>query len=132
MLLCSNLEYNLTNMGAPRSKILMALQEPANVLFKLVGIPLICSIPLFVAALYVLGGAGLIRYALSQLTWKVAFKVLCGIVALALLVWIRHITWYRDEAPPLWWRRSTWLNLLEILVLLALILIAIWAIPRFA
>lgn len=109
----------------------MTLQEPAKALFKLVGIPLLCSIPLFVAALYVLGGTGLIRYALTQLTWKVVFKVLCGVVALALLVWMRHIACYREEAPPVWWRRSTWLNLLEILVLLALIFIAIWAIPRF-
>jgi|SRR6266850_4573604 len=115
-----------------RTKTFAALREPIQVLFKFVGVPIICLTPLFVAALYLLGGTDLLRFALKQVTWKVSFKIVCGIAGLALLTWIRHITWYQDEPPPLWWRRSTWLNLLEILVLLALIFLAIWAIPRFA
>jgi hypothetical protein len=109
-----------------------ALREPIEVLFKLVGIPLICLTPLFVAVLYLLGGADLLRFTLHQLTWKASFKILCGITGLALITWGKHVFWYRDEPPPIWWRRSIWLNLLEILVLLALVFLAIWAIPKFA
>ena len=109
-----------------------ALREPIQVLSKLVGIPLICLAPLFVAGLYLLGGADLLRFTLHQLTWKVSLKILCGIAGLALVTWGRHVFWYQDEPPPIWWRRSIWLNLLEIIVLLALVFLAIWAIPRFA
>src|SRR5882672_3722575 len=119
----------MTNLGMLRARTFAALREPIQVLFKLVGIPLMCLTPLFLAALYLLGGTDLLRFALKQLTWKVSFKIVCG---LALFTWIRHVAWYDDEPPPLWWWRSTWLNLLEILVLLALIFLAIWAIPRFA
>jgi len=118
-------------MGATKIKISAAWREPVEVLFKLVGIPLICMIPLFFAVLYLLGGTDLVRFALSQLTWKMSFKILCGITGLSLIAWLRHIAWYRNEPPPMWWRRSGWLNLLEILVLLGLIVLAIWAIPRF-
>jgi hypothetical protein len=103
-----------------------------KVLFKLVGIPLICLVLLFLAVIYMLGGTDLLRFVVNQVTWKVWFKIVCAIAGLALFTWGRHVMWYRDEPPPLWWRRSPWLNLLEIIVLLALIFLAIWAIPRFA
>jgi hypothetical protein len=119
----------MANLGMLRTRTFAALREPIQVLSKLVGIPLICLTALFLAALYLLGGTDLLRFALKQLTWKVSFKIVAG---LALFTWIRHVAWYHDEPPPLWWWRSTWLNLLEILVLLALIFLAIWAIPRFA
>ena len=119
-------------MGATKMRISAARREPVEVLFKLVGIPIICLVPLFFAALYLLGGTDLLRFTLSQLTWRMSLKILCGIAGLSLVTWIRHIAWYRDEPPPMWWRRSAWLNLLEILVLLSLVFLAIWTIPRFA
>jgi hypothetical protein len=115
-----------------RTRPFAALREPIQVLFKQVGIPIICLTLLFVAVLYMLGGTDLLRFTLHQLTWKVSFKILSGIGGLALVTWIRHVFWYRDELPPIWWRRSIWLNLLEILLLLALVFLAMWAIPKFA
>src|SRR5690348_15591688 len=113
-------------------RIREALREPIRVLFKLVGIPLICLTPLFFAALYMIGGTDLIRFALAQLTWKMSLMIVSGIGVLALLAWLRHMAWYQDEPPPMWWRRSSWVNLVEILVLLGLVFLGIWAIPRFA
>jgi len=115
-----------------RTRTFAALRGSMRVLFKLVGIPLACLTLLFVAVLYMLGGADLLRFTLNQMTWKVSFKVVFAIAGLALLAWRRHVLWYRHEPPPMWWRRSSWLNILEILVLLALIFLGIWAIPRFA
>ena len=118
-------------MALSKTKIPGPLREPALLIFKLVGIPLICLTPLFFAALYFLGGADLLRFALHQLTWKAWFRIFGGILFLGLVTWTRHVVWYRDEPQPLWWRRSVWVNLLEIIVLVALIFLAIWAIPRF-
>ncbi len=115
-----------------RTRIFATLRKPMRVLFKLVGIPLICFAILFPIALYLLGGTDLLRFALSQVTWKVSLKIVGAIAGLTLVTWIKHVAWYQDEPPPLWWRRSIWVNLLELLVLLALIFLAIWAIPRFA
>jgi|SRR5271166_47400 len=115
-----------------RSSTFSRLPEPVQVLLKLVGIPLLCMIPLFLAALYFLGGTDLLQFTLSQLTWKVSRKILWGVALLAAVTWIRHEFWYQNEPPPMWWRRSIWLNLLEIFVLLGLILLGIWAMLKFA
>ena len=108
-----------------------ALREPVDVLSKVLGIPLLCALPLFALALYLLGGVDLIRFTLSQLTWKALGKIGAGIAGLALVTWARHARWYRDEPPPTWWRRSIWVNLLEIAILIALVFVGIRAIPRF-
>ncbi len=125
----NSLEYNLTAKGMLATRRFLAIREPIELLFKLVGIPLICLTSVFIAVLYILGGLDLLRFALNQLTWKVAFKVVAG---LALVTWIRHLTWYRNEPPPIWWRRSIWLNVFEIFVLLGLVFLGIWLMLRFA
>jgi hypothetical protein len=125
------LEYNVPGMAPLRTKTLAPLREPALLIFKLVGIPLICLTPLFFAALYFFGGVDLLRFTVHQLTWKVWFRILGGILFLGFVTWIRHVAWYRGEPQPLWWRRSVWVNLLEIIILVTLIFLGIWAIPRF-
>jgi hypothetical protein len=127
----SQLGIEHKNISMQRTIRSETLRETMQVIFKLVGIPLLCMAPLFLALLYFLGGADLLRFALSQLTWKVAFKIVCGIAWLAFVTGGRHAMWYQDDPPPLWWRQSAWLNLLEVLILLAVILLGIWAIPRF-
>ena len=107
------------------------LPQPIPLLFKLVVIPALCLTPLFIAVLYFLGGTDLLRFTLTQLTWKISLRILFGLAILLSVTWIRHETWYRDDPPPMWWRRSAWVNVLEIVVLLALIFLGIWAIPRF-
>jgi hypothetical protein len=113
-------------------KTFRSLPQPIPLLFKLVVIPALCLTPLFIAALYFLGGMDLLRFTLTQLTWKVSLRILCGFAILLLVTWMRHETWYRDDPPPMWWRRSARVNVLEIAVLLGLIFLGIWAIPRFA
>jgi hypothetical protein len=109
-----------------------SLPQPIPLLFKLVVIPALCLTPLFIAVLYFLGGMDLLRFTLTQLTWKICLRILCGLAILLLVIWIRHETWYRNDPPPMSWRRSAWVNVLEIVMLLALIFFGIWAIPRFA
>jgi hypothetical protein len=113
-------------------RTLRAMREVTQALFKFVVIPVICLTLLLAAALYLLGGPDLLRFALNQLTWKVCLKILGGIALLAARTLLRHVAWYRDEPPPRWWRRSIWVNVLELLFLLALVFLGLWAIPRFA
>ena len=135
--LVRNRLYNLEQMeamskaDAPTRKFL-ALPKSVQEVLKLVGIPLICLTPLVVATLYILGGMEILKFALSQLTWKLALKIVGGIAGLVLVTWARHELWFGDEPAPMWWRRSIWLNILEILILVGLIVLGIWAIPKFA
>ena len=74
-----------------------ALPEPIPLLFKLVVIPALCLTPLFIAVLYILGGMDLLRFTLTQLTWKVSLRILSGLAILLLVTWLRHETWYRND-----------------------------------
>jgi len=111
--------------GAGTSSTLRELRE---VLQKLVLIPLVCLAALITAVLYVIGGRDLLMFALNQ----ISLKTVGGIATFAVFVSFRHFAWYRNEPSPMWWRRSAWVNSIEILILLALVVLAFWAIPRFA
>ena len=72
-----------------RTRTFPTLPQSIGVAFKLVGIPLICLIPVFVAVLYILGGADLLRFALQQLTWTVSLKIAWGIAVLVVVTWAK-------------------------------------------
>jgi|GEM_PF-3409407 len=100
---------------------------------RVVGIPLVCIGFMTAVLLFVVGGADLLRFALIQLlTPRGVERAALAIGGLILITWLRHLAWYQDEQPPMWFRRSMWLNVVEALALLAIITLGIWAIPRFA
>ena len=106
--------------------------EQLRFLFILVGIPLLCLTPPSIILLYLIGGTDMLRFALRQLfTWNGAARTAVAIFGLAAVTWARHAMCYQDEPPPMWFRRSIWLNILEALILLGLVVLGIWAIPRF-
>ena len=109
------------------------LRKQGRLLFKLVGIPIICLTLLSLVLLYVIGGTDLLRFTVKQLvTWRGIQKVLIVVGGLTLLSWLRHVAWYQDEPPPMWFRRSAWLNILEGLTLIAVIAAGVWAFHRYA
>ena len=86
-----------------------------------------------VAHLAVIGEADLLRFAGSQLlTWRGIRRVLVVVGGLTLFAWAKHLAWYQDEPPPIWFRRSVWLNVLEGFILLGVIVVGAWAFLRFA
>ena len=83
--------------------------------------------------LYVIGGTDLLRFTASQLlTWRGMQRALAVLGGLTLLSWLRHAAWYQDEPAPMWFRRSVWLDVLEGLTLIAVIVLGIWAFRRYA
>ena len=84
-----------------------------------------------VVSFYALGGKGLLGFALSQTSWKLLLRILGGALTLFVLIWTRHVIWYRDLPPPVWWRQAAWLNIVEALILAGLVFLGFWAIPRF-
>ena len=99
----------------------------------LVGIPIICVTLLLLVLLYTIGGIDLLRFTASQLlTWRGIQKALAVVGGLTLLSWLRHVAWYQDEPPPMWFRRSVLLNVLEGLTLIAVIVVGVWAFRRYA
>jgi hypothetical protein len=109
------------------------LREQTHLLFKLLGIPIICVALLSLVLLYVIGGTDLLRFAANQLlTWHGIQRALTVVGGLALLSWLRHVAWYQNERPPMWLRRSVWLNVLEGLALIAVVVVGIWAFRRYA
>ena len=109
------------------------LRKQAGLLFKLVGIPIICVTLLSLVLLYVIGGTDLLRFtALQLLTWRGIQRALTVVGGLTLLSWVRHIAGYQDEPPPMWFRTSFWLNVLEGLTLIAVIVAGVWAFRRYA
>ena len=108
------------------------VRDQSELLFKIVGIPFVCIGLVSLAFLYVIGGSDLLRYALAQLfTRHGAYRLLIVVLGLALVTLLRHLAWYRDEPPPVWFRRSRWTNVLEGLVLLLVIAAGVWAFVRF-
>jgi len=97
-------------------------------LFLVAAIGLAVIVPV---SLYAIGGVELVRFSIGQLTWRVFFRVTLAMAALFTIIWIRHSFWYRDERPPMWLRRSAWVNLVEFLVLTGIIGAGVWAISRF-
>lgn len=85
-----------------RTSTYAALLESVRITLKRVGIAVGCSALLFLLLLYMLGGVDLLRFALSQLTWELSFKILRVIALVTLFTWINHMVWYRDEPPPTW------------------------------
>jgi len=109
------------------------LRNQARLLFKLVGIPIICVTLLSLVLLSVIGGTDLLRFSASQLlTWRGIQRALTVAGGLTLLTWLMHMAWYQDEPPPMWFRRSVWLNALEGLTLIAVIVAGVWAFRRYA
>ena len=109
------------------------LRKQGRLLFKLVGIPIICVTLLSLVLLYTIGGTDLLRFTASQLlTSRGIQRALTVVGGLTLLSWLRHIAWYHDEPPPMWFRRSVWLNVLEGLTLIAVIVVGAWAFRRYA
>lgn len=107
--------------------------KQARFLFNLVGIPLILITLLSLVLLSIIGGADLLRFAASRLlTWRGIRRVLLVVCGLALFAWAKHLAWYQDEPPPMWFHRSVWLNVLEGLILLVVIVVGAWAFFRFA
>jgi hypothetical protein len=105
----------------------------ARLLSKFVGIPLVSVAALSLILLYAIGGDELVPFTVARLfTWAGLRRVLIVVIGVTLLTWVRHITWYSDEPPPMWLRGSLWLNLLEVVILLAVIGIGVWAFSRFA
>jgi hypothetical protein len=108
------------------------LGKQLRLVFKLVVVPFLCVACLSVLALYFLGGTDLLRFATAQLfTWGGLRRLLIVVGGLSLLTWIRHVGWYSYEPPPMWFRGSVWVNVLEAAILLGLIALGAWAVPRF-
>lgn len=109
------------------------LLRQSRLLLKLVGIPVVCAALLATILVYGIGGKDLLGLAVAKLlTPSGVRRVLIVILGLTFVTWVRHIVWYDDEPPPVWFRRSIWLNVLEFSILIGLGLLAVWAIPRFA
>jgi hypothetical protein len=108
-----------------------ALPEPLRFLISVVGIPVACGFLLAVILIYLLGGTDLLRFAIAQMTWKLSIGFFCGIAVLALVTLGKHVFWYSNEKPPMWFRSTLWINILEFLLLLGVIVFGIWALQRF-
>ena len=109
------------------------LRQQSRFLFTVVGIPLACLAPLLLILLYVLGGADLLRFTFNKLMTGTSIRRVAIVIGvLTLVTWVRHAVWYQDEEPPLWFRRSVWLNMVEALILLTIIMLGIWAFYGFA
>jgi hypothetical protein len=99
----------------------------------LVVIPIICVALLSLVLLYVIGGIDLLRFASNQLlTWRGIRRAVTLVGGLTFLSWLRHVVWFQDEPPPMWFRRSVWLNVLEGLTLIAVAVVGVWAFRRYA
>jgi hypothetical protein len=99
----------------------------------LVGIPFVSITLIALALLYMLGGSDLVGYSLAKLlTWDGLRRVLIAFGGLSLLTWLRHAAWYENEPPPMWFRPSIWLNIVEGAVLVGVIVLGIWAYSRCA
>jgi len=123
----------LPTTHAHRARAGLYFRKQARLLFKLVGIPIICVTLLSLVLLYVIGGTDLLRFTASQLlTWRGMQRALAVLGGLTLLSWLRHAAWYQDEPAPMWFRRSVWLDVLEGLTLIAVIVLGIWAFRRYA
>lgn len=108
-------------------------RKQGRLLFKLVGIPVICVTLISLVLLYVIGGTDLLRFTASQLLmWRGIRRALIVVGGLTLVSWLRHMAWYQDDPPPMWFRRSGWLNLVEGLILIAVIVVGILAFRRYA
>ena len=126
-------DFSLDTIQTHKTKAGHYLRKQARIFFKLVGIPIICVTLLSLALLYVIGGTDLLRFTARQLlTWRGIQKVLIVVGGLTLLTWLKHVAWYQDEPPPMWFRRSGWLNILEGLALIAVIAVGVWAFRRYA
>jgi hypothetical protein len=109
------------------------LRKQGRLLFKLVGIPIICITLLSLVLLYIIGGTDLLRYTASQLlTWRGIQKTLTVVGGLTLLSWLRHMAWYRDEPRSMWFRRSVRSNVMGGLILIAVIALGVLAFRRYA
>jgi len=109
------------------------VRKQVRFLFNLVGIPLILITLLSLILMSVIGGADLLRFAASQLlTWRGIRRVLVVVGGSALFALANHLAWHQDEPPPMWFRRSVWLNVLEGFILLVVIVVGAWAFFRFA
>jgi hypothetical protein len=109
------------------------LRKQARLFFKLVGIPIICITLLSLVLLYIIGGTDLLRFTASQLlTWRGIQRALTVVGGLTLLSWLRHVAWYQDERPRMWFRRSVWQNVLEGLTFIAVIVAGVWAFRHYA
>lgn len=103
-------------------------RQIGRALFKYVCIPLIIGAVL----LYVVGGTDLLQFGFAPLfTWGGIGRAIVVIFGIAGVTWLRHKSLYDHEPPPMWFRRSGWVNLLEALLLLAIMAGGTWAILRF-
>ena len=126
-------DFSLHTTHTPGPSAGRYLRKQARLLFKLVGIPIICVTLVSLVLLYVTGGTDLLRFTARQLlTWRGIQRVLIVVGGLTLLIWLRHVAWYQNEPPPMWFRRSVWLNVLEGLTLIAVIAAGVWAFRRYA
>lgn len=108
------------------------LRNQGRLLFKLVGIPFLCVTLISLVLLYVIGGTDLLHFTANQLlTWRGMRRALIVVGGLTLVSWLRHMAWYQDAPPPMWSRRSVWLNVVEGLILIAVIVVGIWAFHRY-
>ena len=76
------------------------LRKQGRLLFKLVGIPIICVTLFSLVLLYVIGGTDLLRFTVSQLlTWRGIQRALTVVGGLTLLSWLRHMAGIRMSLP---------------------------------
>lgn len=107
-------------------------RQQSRMLLRLVGIPIACVTAAAFVFLGLFGGVDLLRFAFRQLlTWNGVKSTVFAIGGLIVLTWLRHIAWYEDELPPMWFRRSVWTNLIEFAILVALIALIVWGILHF-
>ena len=110
-----------------------SIYKQAQMLFNLVGIPFACIFLLTIVLLYVIGGMDLLQFTFGRLfTWSGIRRVLIVVGGVTLFTLVRQLAWYRDEPPPMWLRRSGWVNVLEALALLLVIVAGVWALLRFS
>src|SRR3954470_6626676 len=107
----------------------MARQHPEDspaTLLLLVLIPLAVVFALSMITMGVLGGRQLLGFAFHQLfTLKGLAAGSATVVGITFVTLARHMVWFDDEPPPMWFRGSGWTNILEFLVLVGIVALGI-------